>query len=88
MFVSGALKDVLPTDQFTGFFPCTPRSHSIITQKDAQSCDLFVYAAVQLAIERANEEYSNNDHSENHTRCINIASVPAEGSGGVVEVWL
>ncbi len=45
-----------PTDLFTGFFPCVPDTNSIHTQEDAQSCDLFVYAAVQLALERVNEE--------------------------------
>lgn len=40
---------------FQAFFPCTPHSHSIITQEDAQSCDLFLYAAVQLAIEQGAE---------------------------------
>lgn len=28
----------------------------MITQQDAQSCDLFVYAAVQLALDKTREE--------------------------------
>ncbi len=43
------------TNLFTGFFPCVPDTSNISTQEDAQSCDLFVYAAVQLALERVNE---------------------------------
>ena len=31
------------------------------TQEDAQSCDLFVYAAVQLALDRVGEEMER-DH--------------------------
>ena len=45
-----------PTDLFTGFFPCVPGSMNMSTQEDAQSCDLFVYAAVQLALDRVEEE--------------------------------
>ena len=39
-----------------GFFPCVPGSVNISTQEDAQNCDLFVYAAVQLALDRVEEE--------------------------------
>ena len=46
----------LPTDIFTGFFPCVPGSVNMSTQEDAQNCDLFVYAAVQLALDRVEEE--------------------------------
>lgn len=45
-----------PTDLFTVYFPCTPETSTMITQQDAQSCDLFVYAAVQLALDKAVEE--------------------------------
>ncbi len=47
---------VQPTDLFSGFFPCLPNTSNISTQEDAQSCDLFVYAAVQLALEKVNGE--------------------------------
>ena len=40
-----------PSDVFLGFFPCVPGSMNMTTQEDAQSCDLFVYPAVQLALD-------------------------------------
>lgn len=45
-----------PPDVFLGFFPCVPGSTKMSTQRDAQSCDLFVYAAVQLALEELKKE--------------------------------
>ena len=43
-------------DVFLGFFPCVPGSVNMSTQEDAQRCDLFVYAAVQLALVKLKNE--------------------------------
>ncbi len=54
-------KDIQPTHLFSGFFPCLPDTNNMSTQEDAQSCDLFVYAAVQLALDRVNEKLKENN---------------------------
>ena len=44
------------------------------TQEDAQNCDLFVYAAVQLALDRVEEEL------ERDQRRLHLSSVVTDRS--------
>ncbi len=56
-------KENKPTNLFEAFFPCLP-GPNIRTQENAQSCDLFTYAAVQLALERVNQSSINLSSTE------------------------
>ncbi len=71
-----------PTDLFTGFFPCVPDTNSIHTQEDAQSCDLFVYAAVQLAL---NKIISSGEVDENGT-WLGVLSLEMGNSETIMDV--
>ena len=71
-----------PTDLFTGFFPCVPDTNSIHTQEDAQSCDLFVYAAVQLALDKIT---SSGEVDENGTR-LGVLSLEIGNSETIMDV--
>ncbi len=70
-----------PTDLFSGFFPCLPDTNNISTQEDAQSCDLFVYVAVQLALDkiRSSEELSNRGRLE-------ISALETNNSDTIIDV--
>ncbi len=77
----------ISTNYFTGSFPCLPNSSNISTQEDAQSCDLFVYAAVQLALERVGEELREKDvelefYSELSTKESEVVEVSKSSKNG------
>ncbi len=69
-----------PTNLFEAFFPCLPGPR-ISTQEDTQSCDLFIYAAVQLALERVNQSNINL-----HSTVTRNSIEYADSSKQVVEV--
>ncbi len=49
---------------FIGFFPCLPNTGNISTQEDAQSCDIFVYAAVKLALDKIRANFRKQSELE------------------------